>query len=198
MQICPLWKAHTLIAPARARARSASAKTMVGDLPPSSSSVRFIWRAPASWMRQPTAVLPVNDTMSTSGEVVSASPISGPEPHTKLTTPGRQHRVDDAAQLDDRRVGSTGAGLTTTVLPHASAGPILPAQLVIGKLNGVMQATTPTGSRNDEAAPPGRCRRARRERCGGRPSRSGSSRQAAVLERGAPPRRRPAATRPRA
>src|SRR5438270_13129453 len=43
--------------------------------------------------------------------------------------------------------GSCGAGLTTTVLPIASAGPILPAMLTIGKLYGVMHATTPTGWR---------------------------------------------------
>ena len=61
--------------------------------------------------------------------------------------------------------GSTGAGLTTTVLPHASAGPILPAQLVIGKLNGVMQATTPTGSRTTR--PPARPLPARPETIGG-------------------------------
>ena len=37
--------------------------------------------------------------------------------------------------------GSCGAGFTTTVLPIASAGPILPAMLTIGKLYGVMHAT---------------------------------------------------------
>ena len=43
--------------------------------------------------------------------------------------------------------GSCGAGFTTTVLPIASAGPIFPAMFTIGKLYGVMQATTPTGWR---------------------------------------------------
>ncbi len=43
--------------------------------------------------------------------------------------------------------GSWGAGLTTTVLPMASAGPILPAVLVSGKLYDEMAATTPTGAR---------------------------------------------------
>ena len=42
--------------------------------------------------------------------------------------------------------GFCDAGRTTTVLPIASAGPSLPAMLTIGKLYGVMQATTPTGS----------------------------------------------------
>ena len=41
MQICPLWKVHTCAAPRSAASRSASAKTICGDLPPSSISVRF-------------------------------------------------------------------------------------------------------------------------------------------------------------
>ena len=53
--------------------------------------------------------------------------------------------------------GSCGAGLMTTVLPMASAGPILPAMLVIGTLYEVMQVTTPTGARCTaaEISPPG-------------------------------------------
>ncbi len=47
--------------------------------------------------------------------------------------------------------GSCGAGRTITVLPIASAGPILPAMLTIGKLYGVMHATTPTGARRASA-----------------------------------------------
>ena len=48
--------------------------------------------------------------------------------------------------------GSCGAGFTTTVLPIARAGPILPAMFTIGKLYGVMQATTPTGLPHDHGA----------------------------------------------
>src|SRR5512147_2671117 len=84
--------------------------------------------------------------MSTSGDAQSAAPISGVEPQTKLTTPGGSTE-SIMRQSSATPSGSTGAGLTTTVLPQASAGPILPAQLVIGKLYGVMQATTPIGSR---------------------------------------------------
>jgi len=53
--------------------------------------------------------------------------------------------------------GSCGAGFTITVLPIASAGPTLPAMLTIGKLYGVMHATTPTGWRTTIApmSPPG-------------------------------------------
>src|SRR5262245_53255669 len=97
-------------------------------------------------MRSPTAVEPVNETMSTSGDVTSASPTSGPSPHTKLTTPGGSTSFA-IRQSAATQSGSTGAGFTTTVFPHTSAGPSFPAQFVIGKLYGVMQATTPTGSR---------------------------------------------------
>ena len=43
--------------------------------------------------------------------------------------------------------GSCGAGFITTVHPTASAGAILPAMLVSGKLYGEMHATAPTGWR---------------------------------------------------
>src|SRR5216684_3167182 len=97
-------------------------------------------------MLRPTAVLPVNEIISTSGDDVSAAPISGPDPHTKFSTPAGSTVLTMRHSSTTPR-GSIGAGLTTTVLPQARAAPILPAQLVMGKLNGVMQATTPIGSR---------------------------------------------------
>src|SRR5262245_34496713 len=152
MQICPLWNVHTLIADGIARSRSASAKTMLADLPPSSSSVRLSRGAAACWIARPTGELPVNEIMSTSGAATSASPMAGAEPETKLTTPGGSSEAT-IRQSSLMPSGSTGGGFTTTVLPQASAGPIFPAQLVIGKLNGLMQATTPTGSRTTTPRP---------------------------------------------
>src|SRR5437667_152653 len=146
MHACPVWKVHGCSAPASARAGSASAKTMLGDLPPSSRSTRFMRGATASWMRAPTAELPVNEIMSTSAASTSASPISGPWPPTKLRTPGGRTAAT-IRQSAATPSGSAGAGFTTTVLPQARAAPIFPAQFVIGKLKGVMQATTPIGSR---------------------------------------------------
>src|SRR5213596_55550 len=146
MHACPVWKVHGCSAPASARAGSASAKTRLGDLPPSSRSTRFMRGATASWMRAPTAELPVNEIMSISGASTSASPISGPWPPTKLSTPGGR-TAPTIRQSAATPSGSAGAGFTTTVLPQARAGPIFPAQFVIGKLKGVMQATTPIGSR---------------------------------------------------
>ena len=43
--------------------------------------------------------------------------------------------------------GVSGAGLSTTVLPSASAGATTRKPSTTGKFHGVMAATTPTGSR---------------------------------------------------
>ena len=50
--------------------------------------------------------------------------------------------------------GVSSAGLMTTVLPHASAGPIFQLAMLSGKFQGVMRPTTPSGSRNVAATPP--------------------------------------------
>ena len=90
---------------------------------------------PATWpMRWPTPVLPVKLTMSTCGEATSASAASEPSPTTTLTTPGGKPASSKISPRRTMASGSCGAGLMTTVLPMASAGPILPAVLVIGKL----------------------------------------------------------------
>src|SRR3954471_11184690 len=84
--------------------------------------------------------------MSTCFDATSASPASAPEPVTTFTTPGGNTSCNNSHTRTTAR-GSCGAGFTTTVLPIASAGPILPAMFTIGKLYGVMHATTPTGWR---------------------------------------------------
>ena len=43
--------------------------------------------------------------------------------------------------------GVSSAGLCTTTLPAASAGAILEVDRISGKLNGVIAATAPSGSR---------------------------------------------------
>jgi len=45
--------------------------------------------------------------------------------------------------------GVIGDGLKTTVLPAASAGPILRLAMLRGKFHGVMTPTTPTGSHTE-------------------------------------------------
>ena len=114
--------------------RSASAKTTAAPLPPSSMSSRFIVGAPAAAIRWPTAVEPVNDTMSTSGEVVRVDAGSGPWALIRLMTPGGNPTSSSTRASSTTANGSWGAGLMTRVLPMASAGATLPAMLVSGKL----------------------------------------------------------------
>src|SRR5450759_1886611 len=120
---------------------------MQAPLPPSSSSSRFIVLPPASKMRAPTAVEPVKETMSTFFESTRASPISGEEPVTTLTTPGGNPTWRQMSANSMIASGSWGAGFITMVFPVANAGPTLPAMVTSGKLYGEMQATTPTGWR---------------------------------------------------
>jgi hypothetical protein len=44
--------------------------------------------------------------------------------------------------------GVCSAGLSTTVLPHARAGPTFHAAMIIGKFHGMMPPHTPIGSRS--------------------------------------------------
>ena len=132
----------------QASGRSASSSTIVADLPPSSRNRRFIVAAPFSMIRFPTAVEPVKEIRSTFGESVSSSPTRWSEAVTTLTTPGGMS-VRSAIKRP-RRValkGVSGAGLSTTVLPVASAWPILWIVTSNGKFHGTIAPTTPTGSR---------------------------------------------------
>ena len=157
MQIWPEWKAQALEMAPMAVVRSASSNTRPTPLPPSSKSSRFMSRPATSPIRWPTTVEPVKLTMSTCGEATRASPTSAPAPVTMLTTPGGKPASTTASANRSTARGSWGAGLTTTVLPMARAGPTLPAMLTSGKLYGVMAATTPTGRRSTTvpSRPPG-------------------------------------------
>ena len=97
-------------------------------------SWRFIPRPHTSAMRCPTAVEPVKLTMSTSGESTAASPAATEAPLTTFTTPGGAPASSSASAIRYTDSGSCGAGFTTTVLPMASAGAILPAGLAHGLL----------------------------------------------------------------
>ena len=81
---------------------------------------------PASMIRRPTAVEPVKLIMSTSGLVVSTSPIVLSADVTTLRTPAGRSVSSAASRPSARPVhGVSGAGLSTTVQPAASAGATL-------------------------------------------------------------------------
>ena len=101
---------------------SASAKTMLGFLPPSSRAIFLTVSAAFAISRRPVSTPPVNDTRSTSGWVDSGAPAVGPAPSTRLPTP-----AGSPASVS-RRIkmiavdGDSSLGLSTKVLPAASAG----------------------------------------------------------------------------
>ena len=82
--------------------------------------------APFSMIRLPTAVEPVNEMRSTFGESVSSSPTRWSDAVTTLSTPAGMS-VCSATSRPMRVAlnGVSGAGLSTTVLPVASAWPSL-------------------------------------------------------------------------
>ena len=83
----PWLKKIALAAPGIAASRSASANTMLGDLPPSSSETRLRLSAAAWTISLPTSVEPVNATLSTPGWAAIAAPAVSPKPVTMFTTP---------------------------------------------------------------------------------------------------------------
>jgi hypothetical protein len=126
---------------------SASANTMFGDLPPSS---RLTWArcfaAPVMTL-EPTAVDPVNATLSTPECSASGAPASAPKPVTTLNTPGGRPASCSSLANSSVEAGACSAGLTTNVQPAARAGASFQVMSSTGEFHGVIAPTTPTGSR---------------------------------------------------
>ena len=100
---------------------------------------------------RPVAVDPVKLTWSTRGSVTSRAPKAGSEDGRTLTTPAGMS-VSSAISRPSTVAhhGVSGAGLSTTVLPAARAGPSLARLIWWGTFHGVMAATTPAGSRRTQ------------------------------------------------
>ena len=116
---------------------------MFAALPPSSSVSFTPVPASSRWIALPTSVEPVNATLSRPGasQVRAGRAVAGDD-------------VDDARrQLGLRQMsakisavsGVVSAGLSTTVLPHASAGAIFQASISSGKFHGMIWPATPSG-----------------------------------------------------
>ena len=67
-------------------------------------------------------------------------------PWTTLNTPGGRPASWAMSASSDAVSGAHSGGLTTTVLPAASAGPMRQVASISGAFQGVMIATTPAGS----------------------------------------------------
>src|SRR5438045_1946496 len=93
------------VAPLSAASRSASANTMFGDLPPSSSVSFFIVSAAVFIRCLPTSVEPVNEILSMPGCFTIASPAMDPLPGRMLSGPGapgvvlREHVAEPDQQV---------------------------------------------------------------------------------------------------
>src|ERR1039458_3348274 len=93
----------------------------------------------------PVTVSPVNATFAIRLLDASALPISAPGPLTMFSTPrGTISPITSASLRSDHGVGL--AGLITVQLPAAKAGAIFHAAIRVGKLNGMIWPTTPSGS----------------------------------------------------
>ena len=121
-QTSPWLKKTPKSAPSTAGSKSASAKKMFGDLPPSSSEIFFNVAAALRMIVLPTSALPVNAILSTSGCATIAAPAVSPSPVTMFTTPGGRPaspKLDASSRIDS---GVCSAGLSTVVQPAQIAG----------------------------------------------------------------------------
>ena len=73
-----------------------------------------------------------------------AAPVA-PSPVTMFTTPGGTCACRQTSAKSSAVSGVVSAGLSTTVLPHASAGAIFHASIRSGKFQGTICAATPSG-----------------------------------------------------
>ena len=81
---------------------------------------------------RPTSVEPVNARQSMSGCRPSASPTTSPGPVTTLRTPSGIPASAPSSAIRSRLSEVVEAGLMTTVLPVASAGPSFQAAIWAG------------------------------------------------------------------
>ena len=141
-------------AAAAAASRSASSKMTFADLPPSSSVTRLIVPAAACMIPRPTSVEPVKPIFATSGCSTSRAPTTEPLPTRTLTTPSGIPASSASSASRSAESGVSSAGFSTTVFPHASAGPSFQDEMLSGKFHGTISPTTPSGSRNVTSTPP--------------------------------------------
>ena len=130
---------------------SASGSTTAWFLAPPRAWTRLPFAVPRSWMYRAIGVEPTNETAATSGESRIASTASL-SPCTTLKTPSGSPASCHSSASRIEADGSRSLGLRTNVFPHAIAIGNIHIGTIAGKLNGVMPATTPSGSRNDHVS----------------------------------------------
>ena len=109
--------------------RSASAKTTLGFLPPSSRAIFLTVSGALTISRLPVSTPPVKETRSTRGSVESGAPASAPAPRTRLATPAGSARLLQQPHQVDRGVRGELAGLEDEGVARQQAGRDLPRDL---------------------------------------------------------------------
>ena len=104
-------------------------------------------------MWRPTALDPVNDTLSIPGWWSRCSPVSRLAA-TMLITPGGRSDSSTASARRYASRGVSGAGLRTIGHPAAIAGPSFNAAMNSGTFHGMIPAATPTGARRTSTGEP--------------------------------------------
>ncbi|GAB3914606.1 hypothetical protein GCM10027613_08480 [Microlunatus endophyticus] len=103
----------------------------------------------------PTAVDPVKVTLRTSGWVTNRFPTTGPSPGSTVKTPSGIPASSASSASRSAVSGVHSAGFSTTQLPAARAGAKPQPAIGIGKFQGTITPTTPSGSRKVMSTPPG-------------------------------------------
>ncbi|MNY06898.1 hypothetical protein D3C86_1396780 [compost metagenome] len=118
---------------------------MLGDLPPSSSVTGMMFCEAYCMISRPVVVSPVNAIFAMRLLEASGLPASRPKPVTTFSTPGGS--MSPISSISSRMPsGVCSAGLSTTQLPAASAGASFHAAIKMGKFQGMICPTTPSGS----------------------------------------------------
>ena len=151
MQICP-WCMNEPKAPTDAAfSRSTSSMTISALFPPSSRCARLRWRPASSPTARPARVDPVNAIDANARMTTIASPgVSATRQHAEhsgrqtgfFEDAGKNHTATDRRariRLEDHRIAQCQCGSDL----HGSTR-------MIGKLNGAMTPTVPTGTRREK------------------------------------------------
>src|SRR3954447_24125724 len=142
MQIWPEFIIPPQAAALAARSRSASARTIIGSLPPSSRLTGVSVSAARAITLRPVRSEPVNWMKSTSS--TRAPPVS-PTPWTQSKTSGPPISCFQASITSVRPSGVNSEGLMTTAQQACRAGIESPSERISGKFQGLMIPTTGWG-----------------------------------------------------
>src|SRR5699024_7390842 len=145
-QTRPESKKPALSALSTAASKSASAKTILGFLPPSSRATFLTPLAADSAIFWPVAKPPVNEIRSISGWEDKRAPTLAPSPMTTFATPAGNPKESRTSARSRVVEGVSSDGLITKELPVASAGAIFQEACSRGKFHGVIMPQTPIGS----------------------------------------------------